>query len=103
MSADASSRLGPATPTCAAINLHYVYCLGRSVVTPLSAAAVQLLVYTLASLVCLPSLTPMPSAVLSYTALQEADAGKDGRVGWDEFLVLMRDRSGVDTLVAAYL
>ncbi|CAM9324071.1 unnamed protein product [Laminaria digitata] len=35
--------------------------------------------------------------------LEEADAGKDGRVGWDEFLVLMRDRSGVDTIVEAEL
>eukprot|EP00752_Nemacystus_decipiens_P008893 g7938.t1 len=32
--------------------------------------------------------------------LEEADVGKDGRVAWEDFLLLMRDRRGVGALVA---
>ncbi|CAN0249034.1 unnamed protein product [Pylaiella littoralis] len=32
--------------------------------------------------------------------LEEADASNDGRVEWEDFLLLMRDRRGVDKLVA---
>ncbi|CAM9510307.1 unnamed protein product [Ectocarpus sp. 13 AM-2016] len=35
-----------------------------------------------------------------HKTLEEADAGQDGRVEWEDFLLLMRDRRGVETLVA---
>ncbi|CAM9456780.1 unnamed protein product, partial [Ectocarpus sp. 8 AP-2014] len=35
-----------------------------------------------------------------HKTLEEADTGQDGRVEWEDFLLLMRDRRGVETLVA---
>lgn len=48
-----------------------------------------------------PSPPPVPPSDTPFVnGTQEADVGKDGMVGWEEFLLLMRGRPGVSVLMA---